>query len=169
MCWRWLYAPCETTQNTSTGKGVSLLGYTSLYGSVPGGQAEYLRVPQAHFGPVQVPDGFSDERFLYVSDVVPSARIAEHLGVPRVIGVDGVPERLRLARQWGFETVDMNDVDDVSQALLELTAGCGPDAVVEAVGMEAHASPRGKLAHAAAAPSRSAASTAARPTRCRCR
>ncbi len=177
MCSRGLYAQCETTQNTSTGKGASLFGYTSLYGSVPGGQAEYLRVPQAHFGPVKVPDGFSDERFLYVSDVVPTAwqavayadvppggtlaviglgpigqmacRIAQHLGVERVIGVDVVPERLQLARQWGFETVDMNDADDVSKALIELTTGRGPDAVVEAVGMEAHGSPRGKLAHAA--------------------
>ncbi len=177
MCSRGLYAQCETTQNTATGKGAALFGYTSLYGSVPGGQAEYLRVPQAHFGPVKVPDGCADERFLYVSDVIPTAwqavayadvpeggtlaviglgpigqmagRIARHLGVQRIIGVDVVPERLALARQWGFETVDMSDVDDVSKALIELTAGRGPDAVVEAVGMEAHGSPRGRLAHAA--------------------
>jgi threonine dehydrogenase-like Zn-dependent dehydrogenase len=177
MCSRHLYAQCETTQNTATGKGASLFGYTSLYGSVPGGQAEYLRVPQAHFGPIKVPDGFADERFLYLSDVVPTAwqavaysdvpkggtlavlglgpiglmaaRIAKHLGVDRVIGVDVVPERLQLASTDGFETVDMNEVDDVSMALIDLTDGRGPDAVVEAVGMEAHGSPVGKLAHAA--------------------
>ena len=62
MCSRGLYAQCETTQNRETGKGASLFGYTSLYGQVPGGQAEYLRVPQAHFGPVKVPDDVSDER-----------------------------------------------------------------------------------------------------------
>ena len=176
MCTRGLFAQCETTQNVKTGKGASLFGYTSLYGSVPGGQAEYLRVPQAHFGPVKVPEGFPDERFLYVSDVVPTAwqavayadvpragtlaviglgpvgtmaaRIARHLGVERIIGVDVVPERLALARQWGFETVDLNDVEDVAAALIELTGGRGPDSVIEAVGMEAHSSPRGKLAHA---------------------
>ncbi len=177
MCSRGLYAQCETTQNRDTGKGASLFGYTSLYGSVPGGQAEYLRVPQAHFGPIQVPEGVPDERFLYLSDILPTAwqavayadvpaggtlavlglgpigqmaaRIARHLGVERVIGVDVVPERLALARQWGVETVDLGGVDDIAEALLELTGGRGPDAVVEAVGMEAHGSPRGKLAHAA--------------------
>ena len=176
MCSRGLYAQCETTQNTKTGKGASLFGYTSLYGSVPGGQAEYLRVPQAQFGPVKVPEGFADERFLYVSDVVPTAwqavayadvpdggtlaviglgpigtmaaRIARHLGVERIIGVDVVPERLKLAEEWGFETINLDDVDDVSMALIELTSGRGPDSVIEAVGMEAHGSPRGKLAHA---------------------
>ena len=176
MCARGLFAQCETTQNTATGKGASLFGYTSLYGSVPGGQAEYLRVPQAHFGPVKVPDGMPDERYLYVSDVVPTAwqavayadvppggslaiiglgpvgqmaaRIALHLGVERVLGVDVVPERLALAREWGVETLDMSDVDDVAATLIQLTSGRGPDAVVEAVGMEAHGSPRGKIAHA---------------------
>jgi threonine dehydrogenase-like Zn-dependent dehydrogenase len=177
MCSRGLFAQCETTQNTKTGKGADLFGYTSLYGSVPGGQAEYLRVPQAHFGPVKVPEGFSDERFLYVSDVVPTAwqavryadvpdggtlavlglgpigtmaaRIARQLGVARVIGVDLVPERLALAREWGFETVDMASTDDATAALIDMTDGRGPDAVIEAVGMEAHGSPVGKLAHAA--------------------
>lgn len=177
MCSRGLYAQCETTQNTATGKGADLFGYTSLYGSVPGGQAEYLRVPQAHFGPVKVPEEFPDERFLYVSDVVPTAwqavryadveaggtlavlglgpigmmavRIALHLGVERVIGVDLVPERLSRARESGAEVLDMADTSDVTAGLLDLTAGRGPDAVIEAVGMEAHGSPIGKLAHAA--------------------
>jgi threonine dehydrogenase-like Zn-dependent dehydrogenase len=172
-----LFAQCETTQNTETGKGASLFGYTSLYGAVPGGQAEYLRVPQAQFGPIKVPEGPSDQRFLYLSDVLPTAwqgvkyadvaegstlaiigmgpigqmagRIARHLGAERVIGVDLVPERLALAAKHGMETLDTTTVDDVAEALIEMTGGRGPDGVLEAVGMEAHGSPGGKMAHAA--------------------
>jgi threonine dehydrogenase-like Zn-dependent dehydrogenase len=175
MCSRGFYAQCETTQNTKTGKGASLFGYTELYGSVPGGQAEYLRVPQAQFGPVKVPDGPPDEKFLFLSDVLPtawqavafaelpedgtlavlglgpigqmSARIGRHLG-SRVIAVDKVPERLEMARRHGIEVIDSNDVDDVTEALIEMTGGRGPDGVVDAVGMEAHDSPVGKAAHA---------------------
>lgn len=73
MCQRQLYAQCETTQVTSEGKGAALFGYTSLYGSVPGGQAEYLRVPQAHFGPIKIPQTGADERYLYLSDILPTA------------------------------------------------------------------------------------------------
>ncbi|GAB3589414.1 zinc-dependent alcohol dehydrogenase [Angustibacter peucedani] len=177
MCSRGLFAQCETTQVKEQGKGASLFGYTSLYGSVPGGQAEYLRVPQAHFGPIKVPDGVPDERVLYLSDILPTAwqgvvyadvppggtlavlglgpvgqlatRVAQHLGVERVIGVDLVPERLALAASHGVETVSLDDVDDVAATLIDLTDGRGPDAVLEAVGMEAHGSPRAKLAHAA--------------------
>jgi len=175
MCTRGLFAQCETTQNRETGKGASLFGYTELYGSVPGGQAEYLRVPQAHFGPIKVPDGGPDERFLFLSDILPTAwqavefadlpqggtlavlglgpvgqftaRIARRHGAERVIAVDSVPERLEMARRHGIETIDSNDVDDVAEALLEMTAGRGPDGVVDAVGMEAHDSPVGKAAH----------------------
>ena len=177
MCSRGLYAQCETTQVREQGKGASLFGYTSLYGAVPGGQAEYLRVPQAHFGPIKVPDGVPDERMLYLSDILPTAwqgvayadvppggtlavlglgpvgqlagRVALHLGVERVIGVDLVPARLATAAAHGLETLDVTDVDDVAATLIELTGGRGPDSVLEAVGMEAHGSPRGKLAHAA--------------------
>jgi threonine dehydrogenase-like Zn-dependent dehydrogenase len=173
MCSRGLFAQCETTQVTSMGKGASLFGYTSLYGSVPGGQAEYLRVPQAQFGPIKVPADGPDERYLYLSDILPTAwqavayadvepegtlavlglgpvgqlaaRIALRQGM-RVIGVDLVPERLALARAWGAETVDLNEHEDVASTLIELTAGRGPDAVVEAVGMEAHGSPATKAA-----------------------
>ncbi|HEX8346225.1 MAG TPA: zinc-dependent alcohol dehydrogenase [Actinoplanes sp.] len=177
MCERQLYAQCETTQVRSEGKGASLFGYTSLYGSVPGGQAEYLRVPQAHFGPIKIESNAPDERFLYLSDVLPtawqavryadtppggtlavfglgpvgqmSARIGRHLGADRVIGLDLVPERLEMARRYGVEAVDVTDLDDVPGALIEMTAGRGPDAVIDAVGMEAHGSTSGKLAQAA--------------------
>jgi threonine dehydrogenase-like Zn-dependent dehydrogenase len=176
MCSRGLFAQCETTQNTETGKGASLFGYTELYGSVPGGQAEYLRVPQAHFGPIKVPDDGPDERFLFLSDVLPtswqavrfadlpedgtlvvlgagpigqmSSRIGRHLGASRVIVVDNVPERLEMARRHGMEVVNGDDVDDVPGALIEMTDGRGADSVVDAVGMEAHDSPMGKAAHA---------------------
>jgi threonine dehydrogenase-like Zn-dependent dehydrogenase len=176
MCKRGYFAQCETTQNKATGKGASLFGYTELYGSVPGGQAEYLRVPQAQFGPIKVPHEHPDERYLFLSDIIPTAwqgvkfadlqpgdtlaviglgpvgqfaaRIGKHLGADRVIGVDSVPERLEMARRHGIETVDMSAVDDVAEAILEMTGGRGADGVVEAVGMEAHDSPVGKAAHA---------------------
>jgi len=176
MCDRGFFAQCETTQNRETGKGASLFGYTELYGSVPGGQAEYLRVPQAHFGPIKVPDGTPDEKFLFLSDILPTAwqavkfaelppdgtlavlglgpvgqftaRIARYLGAKRVIGVDNVPERLDMARRHGIEVIDNSDVDDVPAQLIDMTGGRGPDGVVDAVGMEAHGSPAGKLAHA---------------------
>ncbi|MFC5731629.1 MULTISPECIES: zinc-dependent alcohol dehydrogenase [Nocardioides] len=179
MCERGLFAQCETTQNRDTGKGASLFGYTELYGSVPGGQAEFLRVPQAHFGPIKVPDEHPDERFLFLSDILPTAwqavkfaelpedgtlavlgagpvgqfcaRIGRHLGASRVVVVDSVPERLEMARRHGAETVDSNDVDDVAEALIEMTSGRGPDGVIDAVGMEAHDSPVGKAAHAVVA------------------
>ncbi|SCE70630.1 Threonine dehydrogenase [Micromonospora coriariae] len=177
MCQRQLYAQCETTQVTSEGKGAALFGYTSLYGSVPGGQAEYLRVPQAQFGPITIPQTGADERYLYLSDILPTAwqavkyadtppggtlavfglgpvgqfcaRIGRHLGAGRVIGLDLVPERLELARRHGIEVLDVRELDDVPGALIDLVDGRGPDAVIDAVGMEAHGSPVGKLAHAA--------------------
>ncbi|UQX88429.1 glutathione-dependent formaldehyde dehydrogenase [Jatrophihabitans telluris] len=166
MCRRGLFAQCETTQVRSQGKGASLFGYTSLYGSVPGGQAEYLRVPQAQFGPIKIPDGPPDEQYLFLSDILPTAwqavqyadvppggtvavlglgpvgqfaaRIALHQGAERVIGVDMVPERLALAARFGIETLDFSQVDNVADALIELVDGRGPDAVIDAVGMEAH-------------------------------
>lgn len=178
MCRRSLHSQCETTQVRSQGKGAALFGYTSLYGQVPGGQAQYLRVPQAHFGPVKVsPDG-PDEKYLFLSDVLPTAwqaaayadtppggtlavfglgpigqmtaRIGLHRGAGRVIGLDPVPERREMAARHGVEVLDPTDLDDVPGALLALVDGRGPDAVVDAVGMEAHGSPRGKLAQSAA-------------------
>ena len=122
MCERQLFAQCETTQNREQGKGASLFGYTKLYGQVPGGQAELLRVPQAQFGPIQVPDGPPDDRFVYLSDMLPTAwqaaryadipeggqrgratgsgpigqmaAVSRGMGAERVFGVDLVPERL---------------------------------------------------------------------------
>jgi threonine dehydrogenase-like Zn-dependent dehydrogenase len=175
MCERKLFAQCETTQSREQGKGASLLGYTKLYGQVPGGQAEFLRVPQAHFGPIPVPSDHPDERFLYLSDVLPTswqavkyadvpqggtlavlglgpigqmcARIGLHLGASRVIGVDDVPERLALAAKHGIEPFDLSEHDDVAADLIDATAGRGPDAIIDAVGMEAGGSPFGKMAH----------------------
>jgi threonine dehydrogenase-like Zn-dependent dehydrogenase len=166
MCSRGLFAQCETTQVRAQGKGASLFGYTSLYGSVPGGQAEYLRVPQAQFGPIKVPEGPPDDQFLYLSDVLPTAwqaveyadvpeggtvavlglgpigqmavRIAAHRGAGRVIGVDREPARLQAAQRFGAEVVDLDQVDDVAATLVDLVDGRGPDAVIDAVGMEAH-------------------------------
>ena len=166
MCRNGLQSQCETTQNTAQGKGASLFGYTKLYGHVAGGQAEYLRVPQAQYGPIKVPEGYPDERFLYLSDILPTAwqavvyagvergstvavlglgpvgqfctRIARLLGAEHVHGVDLVPERLAMARRHGVETVDLTDIDDVVGHLRDRTSGRGPDAVIDAVGMEAH-------------------------------
>jgi threonine dehydrogenase-like Zn-dependent dehydrogenase len=169
MCERELYAQCETTQVREHEKGAALFGYTKLYGGVPGGQAEYLRVPQAQFGPIKVPHGPPDERFVYLSDVLPTAwqavvfadipkngcvavlglgaigqmccRIASHRGAGRVIGVDLVPERLELARRYGVEAIALDEVDDVVDYLRNLTDGRGPDSLIDAVGMEAHGAP----------------------------
>jgi threonine dehydrogenase-like Zn-dependent dehydrogenase len=175
MCGQGLYSQCETTQVREQGKGASLLGYTKLYGQVPGGQAEFLRVPQAQFGPIKVPEGTPDERFIYLSDVLPTAwqaveyaaipdggtvavfglgpigqmcaRIARHRGAAEVFGIDLVDERLELARRHGIHTLDVREHDDISEALRANTDGRGPDSVIDAVGMEAHGAPLGKLAH----------------------
>ena len=174
MCDQGLQSQCETTQNHEYGRGASLLGYTKMYGQVPGGQAEFLRVPQAHYGPVKVPDGPPDERFIYLSDVLPTAwqavkyadipkggsvavlglgpigdmacRVAMQLGAGQVIGIDLVPERLERARARGVEVLDLEEHDDLGEAVRELTGGRGPDAVIDAVGLEAHGAPVAKLA-----------------------
>jgi threonine dehydrogenase-like Zn-dependent dehydrogenase len=178
MCDQQLYSQCETTQVRDQDKGAALFGYTKLYGQVPGGQAELLRVPQAHFGPIKVPEGPPDERFLYLSDVLPtawqaveyaavpdggilavfglgpigqmSARIGKQRGAGRVIGVDLVPERLEMARRHGVETVDLRDHDDIGDAIRSMTEGRGADSVIDAVGMEAHGAPVAKLIQDAA-------------------
>ena len=80
MCDHGLQSQCETTQNRESGTGGSLFGYTKLYGQVPGGQAELLRVPHADYGPIKVPEGPPDDRFVYLSDVLPTAWQAVELG-----------------------------------------------------------------------------------------
>ncbi|AGF72099.1 glutathione-dependent aldehyde dehydrogenase [Corynebacterium halotolerans YIM 70093 = DSM 44683] len=174
MCRRGLYTQCETTQVREHGSGASLFGYSRLYGSVPGGQAEYLRVPHANFNPIKVGDELPDHRYLFLSDVLPtawqavkyadvgegdtlavfglgpigqmSARIGRHLGA-RVFGIDPVPERRAMAARHGVEVFDFGE--DTNDAIRDATEGRGPDGVVDAVGMEAHGSPVGKVAHQA--------------------
>ncbi|MFD9337812.1 zinc-dependent alcohol dehydrogenase [Streptomyces sp. NPDC060028] len=169
MCDRGLQSQCETTQVHEHGTGASLFGYTKLYGQIPGGQAQYLRVPFGNNLPIRVPDGPPDERFVYLSDVLPTAwqaveyasvpsggsvavlglgpigdmscRIAAHRGAGTVIGIDLVPERLERARRRGIHTLDLQECgDDLTDAVRDLTGGRGPDAVIDAVGMEAHGS-----------------------------
>jgi threonine dehydrogenase-like Zn-dependent dehydrogenase len=174
MCDRGLNTQCETTQMTEKGMGAPLFGYTELYGSVPGAQAEYLRVPQAHYGPIVVPDGPPDDRFVYLSDVLPTAyqaveyagtqqgdslvvlglgpigdmacRLAHHRGA-RVIGVDPVPERRARLEARGIETLDPTAGAAVGEAVHELTSGRGADATIDAVGMEAHGSRAAEIIH----------------------
>jgi threonine dehydrogenase-like Zn-dependent dehydrogenase len=175
MCGQGLHSQCETTQVHDQGTGAALFGYTRLYGQVPGGQAEYLRVPFANTLPIKVPQGPPDDRFVYLSDVLPtawqavayaavppggslavlglgpigdmSARVAMQRGVGQVIGVDLVPERLERARRRGVDALDLREHDDLAAVIRDRTGGRGPDAVIDAVGMEAHGSPVGKLAH----------------------
>ncbi len=189
FCDQHLYSQCENTRDEGKlargvnllgrGRGASLFGYTHVYGAVPGGQAEYLRVPQAHFGPIKVLEEATDapdERFLYLSDVLPTswqavayadvpeggtlgvwglgpigqmcARMALHQGAGRVIGVDNVPERLTMASRWGVQTVDFSAVENVRDVVLDLTDGRGLDAAIDAVGMEASGSVVGTILQA---------------------
>ncbi len=175
MCDQSLYTQCETTQVREQGSGAALFGYSELYGSVPGGQAEYLRVPFADNTHITVPEGPPDDRFVYLSDVLPTAwQAVEYAAVPdggtlvvlglgpigdmatriaalrpgiaRVIAVDLVPDRLQRARVRGTEVVDLSEhSDDLADVIREMTGGRGPDAVVDAVGMEAHGSPGAAL------------------------
>ncbi|MGW0363832.1 zinc-dependent alcohol dehydrogenase [Streptomyces sp. NPDC002990] len=170
MCDRGLHSQCETTQVRAYGKGAALFGYTKLYGQVPGGQAEYLRVPFGNTLPVKVPHGPPDERFVYLSDVLPTAwqaveyadvppggslavlglgpiglmaaRIALHRGAGLVIGIDLVAARLRRAASYGVHTLDLTEHGKgLTGAVQDLTDGRGTDSVIDAVGMEAHGSP----------------------------
>jgi threonine dehydrogenase-like Zn-dependent dehydrogenase len=179
MCEQGLQSQCETTQVHEYGTGASLLGYTKLYGQVPGGQAEYLRVPHGDYSAIKVPEGPPDDRFVYLSDVMPTAwqaveyadvpdggsvavlglgpigemctRIAQHKGAGQVIGLDLVPERLARAESHGVRVFDVEDHDDLPGALREITGGRGPDSVIDAVGMEAHGAPVGRFAQRMAA------------------
>ena len=174
MCDQELFTQCETTQVRDQGMGAALFGYSELYGAVPGGQAELLRVPQAQFTHIKVPEGPPDSRFVYLSDVLPTAwqavayadipdggsvtvlglgpigdmaaRIASYLGYD-VIAVDRVPERLARAEARGLQTVDLAQYHDkLADVIRDMTAGRGTDSVIDAVGMEAHGSPVARLA-----------------------
>lgn len=175
MCRRRLTSQCETTQNRDQDSGADLYGYTELYGQIPGGQAEYLRVPRADFNAMKINSDLPDERYLFLSDILPTAwqgvdyaavpdggtllvvglgpvgqfaaRIGLHRGY-RVIGVDLVPERRALADAWGVETLDIGD--DLQDRIRDLTDGRGPHSVLDAVGMEAHGNPVAAAAQAAA-------------------
>lgn len=170
MCRRGLQSQCETTQNREHGTGASLFGYSKLYGQVPGGQAEAMRVPFADTLPIVVPDDGPDDRFLFLSDVLPTAwqaveyagitagasvlvlgagpigdmaaRVALHRGC-EVVVVDRVPERLARAAGRGATTIDVDELgaDNLPEKIRELSGGRGADAVIDAVGMEAHGSP----------------------------
>ena len=174
MCTRGLQSQCETTQNRDQGTGAALFGYTKLYGQVPGGQAEFLRVPLADYNTIPVGTDLPDERYLFLSDILPTAwqgvkyanvpdggtvavmglgpvgqfvtRVAKHLGY-EVLAVDPVPERRAMAERHGIETWDLTD--DTTAALRERTLGRGPDSVIDAVGMEAHGNPGAEFAQAA--------------------
>lgn len=174
MCRRGLQSQCETTQVREYGSGAALFGYTKLYGQVPGGQAEYLRVPFADYNHVRIRADLPDDRYLYLSDILPTAwqgvqyaqvpeggtlavlglgpvgqfvsRVGTHLGF-RVLAVDPVPERRAMAERHGILTYDLTD--DVVDELRDLTDGRGADSVVDAVGLEAHGAPGVKFAQQA--------------------
>jgi len=174
MCQRGLQSQCETTQVREQQSGAALFGYTKLYGQVPGGQAEFLRVPLADYNTIVVGPDLPDERYLFLSDILPTAwqavqyasvpeggtlavsglgpvgqlvaRVGVHLG-HRVIAIDPVAERREMAQRHGIEVFDLTD--DVIGEVRDLIDGRGPDSVVDAVGMEAHGAPFAAAAQAA--------------------
>lgn len=174
MCKRGLQSQCETTQVRQYNSGAALFGYTKLYGQVPGGQAELLRVPLADYNTIVVGTDLPDEQYLFLSDILPTAwqavnyaqtrggeilavsglgpvgqlvaRIGIFLGY-RVLAIEPVAERRMMAQRHGVEAFDLTD--DTVEELRDLTDGRGPDSVVDAVGMEAHGSPVSAAAQAA--------------------
>jgi threonine dehydrogenase-like Zn-dependent dehydrogenase len=171
MCRRGLQSQCETTQVREYGSGAALFGYTKLYGQVPGGQAEYLRVPLADYNHIRVGAELPDDRYLFLSDILPTAwqgveyanvpeggtlavmglgpvgqfvsRVGVHRGY-RVLAVDPEPERRAMAERHGVLTYDLSET--VVDELIDLTEGRGADSVVDAVGLEAHGNPGIKFA-----------------------
>ncbi|AZS37280.1 putative zinc-binding alcohol dehydrogenase [Microbacterium lemovicicum] len=171
MCRRGLQSQCETTQVTEYGSGASLFGYTKLYGQVPGGQAEYLRIPLADYNHVRVGDELPDDRYLFLSDILPTAwqgvqyaevpqggtmvvmglgpvgQFAARIGVQRgyrVLAVEPEADRRAMAERHGVLAYDLTD--DVVDQLRDVTEGRGADGVVDAVGLEAHGNPGVKFA-----------------------
>ncbi|GAA1108366.1 MULTISPECIES: alcohol dehydrogenase catalytic domain-containing protein [Nesterenkonia] len=175
MCQRGLQTQCEVTQVREQGMGAALYGFSAMYGAVPGGQAEYLRVPHADYSPIKVGNELPDHRYLFLSDVIPTAwqgvaytglqrgdsiaiiglgpigqfaaRIAKHQGM-KVYAIDPVAERREMAARHGVMVFDTGE-ESISQ-IREATGGRGPDGVVDAVGMEAHGSPIAKAAQISA-------------------
>ncbi|MCE4553144.1 zinc-dependent alcohol dehydrogenase [Roseateles cellulosilyticus] len=177
FCERQLFAGCETT-NDGRGAilnkkdlrpGAAMFGYTHLYGGVPGGQAEFVRVPMANTGPIGVPDALSDPQVLFLSDILPtgyqavlnaevapgtsvaifgagpvglmSAACARLKGAEKIFIVDQHEERLRFAaEQYGAEPINFAKMDDPAQAIIEATQFRGVDASIDAVGFEAKGS-----------------------------
>jgi threonine dehydrogenase-like Zn-dependent dehydrogenase len=183
FCSRELFAACETT-NVQTGvmkgrgailnkkelrPGAALFGYTHLYGGMPGGQAEYVRVPKANVGPLPVPDGLADEEVLFLSDILPtgyqaavnaqvtkgsslavfgagpvglmSLASARLLGAETLFIIDHHKYRLDFAAQtYGAIPINFDEQDDPAESIIELTKGRGVDAVIDAVGFEAKGS-----------------------------
>jgi threonine dehydrogenase-like Zn-dependent dehydrogenase len=178
FCTRKLFAACETTNpdrgaivnKKATRPGAALFGYSHLYGGVPGGQAEFVRVPKANVGPIVIPDStLRDEQVLFLSDILPTgymaavnagvapgstlaifgagpvglmaAASARLLGAERIFMVDHHPYRLAFAREaYGVETIDFDRVDDPAAMIIEQTGGRGVDGSIEAVGFEAKGS-----------------------------
>lgn len=183
FCERELYAACETT-NPQTGlmtgrgailnkkdipSGAALFGYTHLYGGVPGGQAEFVRVPKANVGPLKVPAGLADDQVLFLSDILPtgyqavvnadvgpgstlaifgagpvglmSAACARYAGVEQIFMVDHHDYRLQFAQEtYGIVPVNFDRDNDPAQHIVDLTQGRGVDATIDAVGFEAKGS-----------------------------
>src|SRR3954466_8729815 len=173
FCQRDLWSACDNSNpNASTAElmygfsGSGLFGYSHMMGGYAGGQAEYVRVPFADVGPIQIPDELSDEQVLFLSDIFPTGYMAAEncniqpgdtvavwgcgpvgqlaiksaylLGAERVIAIDHVPARLRMAAEEGkAETLNFDD-EHVYQKLVEMTGGMGPDPCIDCVGLEAH-------------------------------
>lgn len=160
--------PATTSDPSETGYGypmAGIFGYSHLTGGYAGGQAEYVRVPFSDVGPMVVPDHLEDDQVLFLTDILPTGWMAAEnceieqgdtvavwgcgpvglfaiqsalaMGAHRVIAIDHYPRRLELAKQMGAEILDYREVD-VREALAEMTGGIGPDACIDAVGMEAH-------------------------------
>lgn len=177
FCDRALFAACETTNDargTLTNKktlrpGAALFGYTHLYGGVPGGQAEYVRVPMANTGPLKIPDALSDAQVLFLSDILPTgyqavlnaqvgpgttlaifgagpvglmaAATARMQGAERIFMIDHHEYRLKFAAQtYGVEPINFDQIDDPAQHIIEQTQFRGVDASIDAVGFEAKGS-----------------------------
>ena len=165
----------EITEDLYGAPAGAIYGYSHMYGGFAGGQAQYARVPYADVGPIKVPDNLTDEQVLFLSDIYPTGyqaavncsikggetvaiwgagpvgqmaiRSAYLLGAERVISIDNIPERLLMAQEAGAETINFQNDDErnLFAQLKDKTSGRGPDACVDAVGMEAHGTSPGEL------------------------